>query len=411
MVGGPWRHSGIQSRQLSGNNSNQTGGKIMAFRGLPVVASIFAVAAALGPADAEIAVSSNDAHTITVNGQQIPPEPAAADTLSVIDISQYPPQVTATIDVPGSVVGPPYAVAVAPDESFAIVSSATKLDPADPKKIVPDDRVSLIDLAGGPKAVQQVTAGAGATSVGISPSGNLVLVANRAEGTVSAFRLNNKRLEPLGKVDLSNPKAGPSGLAFVSDRVALVSRDGDSMISVLRIEGDKISVDPRPLTTGVRPYTLGIASSGSLAAVSNMGRGDGDIDTVSLIDLSSEPFRTVETTSVGRGPEGLRFSPDGKFLALGLQEGTTTKTGSPFQTPNGRLVIYAVEGKSLRKIAEAPIGHWSQGIAFSRNGETILVQNMVERTIAVFRFDGQKLTAGTPIAMGAGPAALGTAWR
>ncbi|MEA2840450.1 MAG: hypothetical protein QOF41_1780 [Methylobacteriaceae bacterium] len=383
----------------------------MVFRGSTAIASIFAIAAALTPAGAEIAVSSNDAHTVTVNGQQMPPEAAAADTLSVIDLAHYPPLVTATIDVPGSVVGPPYAVAVAKDESFAIVSSATKLDPADPKKIVPDDRVSLVDLAGGPKVVQQVTAGAGATSVGISPDGSLVLVANRAEGTVSAFRLNDKKLEPLDKVELGNPKAGPSGLAFVSDRVALVSRDGDSMISVLRIDGNKISVDPRPLTAGVRPYTLGVASSGTLAAVSNMGRGDGDIDTVSLIDLSSEPFRTVETMSVGMVPEGLRFSPDGKFLAVGLQEGTTKKTGSPFQTASGRLVIYAVEGKSLRKVAEAPIGHWSQGIAFSKNGETIIVQNMVERTIAVFRFDGQKLTAGTPIAMGAGPAALGTAWR
>jgi DNA-binding beta-propeller fold protein YncE len=238
-----------------------------------------------------------------------------------------------------------------------------------------------------------------------------VLVANRTEGTVSAFRLKDKKLEPLGKLDLGNPKAGPSGLGFVSDRVALVSRDGDSMISVLRIDGEKISIDPRPLTTGVRPYTLGIASSGSLAAVSNMGRGDGDIDTVSLIDLSSEPFRTVETMSVGMGPEGLRFSPDGKFLAVGLQEGTTKKTGSPFQTANGRLAIYAVEGKSLRKVAEAPIGHWSQGIAFTKGGDTILVQNTVERTLSVFRFDGQKLTAATPIAMGAGPAAIGTAWR
>jgi DNA-binding beta-propeller fold protein YncE len=313
--------------------------------------------------------------------------------------------------VPGSVVGPPYAAAVAPDESFAIVSSATKLDAADPKKIVPDDRVSVVDLAGGPKLVQQITAGAGATSVAISPNGSLVLVANRTEGTISAFRLNDKKLEALSKIDLGNPKAGPSGLAFVSDRVALVSRDGDSMISVVRIDGDKISIDPRPLTAGVRPYTLGVASNGALAAVSNMGRGDGDIDTVSLIDLSSEPFRTVETLSVGASPEGLRFSPDGRFLAVGCQEGTTKKTGSPFQTANGRLAIYAVEGKSLRKVAEAPIGHWSQGIAFSRNGETILVQNMVERTISVFRFDGQKLTAGTPIAIGAGPAALGTAWR
>lgn len=383
----------------------------MVLRASSALALAFAVTGASMAARAEIAVSSNDAHTVTVNGQQIAAEPVVADTLSILDLAKYPPQVTATIDVPGSVVGPPYAVAVAPDESFAIVSSATKLDPADPKKIVPDDRVSVVDLAGGPRLVQQVSAGAGATSVGISPNGSLVLVANRTEGTVSVFRLNNKRLEPLDKIDLGNPKAGPSGLAFVSDRVALVSRDGDSMISVLRIDGNKISIDPRPLTTGVRPYTLGVGKDGHLAAVSNMGRGDGDIDTVSLIDVSSEPFRTVETISVGASPEGLRFSPDGKFLAIGCQEGTTKKNGSPFQTATGRLVIYAIEGKNLRKVTEAPIGHWSQGIAFSKNGDTIIVQNMVERTLSVFRFDGQKLTAGTPIAIGAGPAALGTAWR
>lgn len=383
----------------------------MVVRASSGLALAFAIAGASMAARAEIAVSSNDAHTVTVNGQQIAAEPVVADTLSIVDLAKYPPQVAATIDVPGSVVGPPYAVAVAPDESFSIVSSATKLDSADPKKIVPDDRVSVIDLAGGPKVVQQVTAGAGATSVDISPNGSLVLVANRTEGTVSAFRLNNKKLEPLDKVDLGNPKAGPSGLAFVSDRVALVSRDGDNMINVLRIDGNTITVDPRSLTTGVRPYTLAVAASGNLAAVSNMGRGDDDIDTVSLIDVSSEPFRTVETISVGMSPEGLRFSPDGKFLAVGTQEGTTKKNGSPFQTPNGRLAMYAVDGKSLRKVAEAPVGHWSQGIAFSKNGETIIVQNMVERTLAVFRFDGQKLTAGTPIAIGAGPAALGTAWR
>ena len=383
----------------------------MVVRASSGLALAFAIAGASMAARAEIAVSSSDAHTVTVNGQQIAAEPVVVDTLSIVDLAKYPPQVAATIDVPGSVVGPPYAVAVAPDESFSIVSSATKLDSADPKKIVPDDRVSVIDLAGGPKVVQQVTAGAGATSVDISPNGSLVLVANRTEGTVSAFRLNNKKLEPLDKVDLGNPKAGPSGLAFVSDRVALVSRDGDNMINVLRVDGNTITVDPRPLTTGVRPYTLAVAASGNLAAVSNMGRGDDDIDTVSLIDVSSEPFRTVETISVGMSPEGLRFSPDGKFLAVGTQEGTTKKNGSPFQTPNGRLAMYAVDGKSLRKVAEAPVGHWSQAIAFSKNGETIIVQNMVERTLAVFRFDGQKLTAGTPIAIGAGPAALGTAWR
>jgi len=370
-----------------------------------------ALLGAFAPAHAEIAVSSNDAHTIMANGQAVVANPPRPDTLSIIDLAQYPPQVKATIDVPGSVVGPPNSVAVAKDESFAVIASSSKLDPADAKKIVPDDRVSLVELSATPRLVQQVTAGAGAASIGISPDARLVLVANRAEGTVSAFRLNNKKLEPLDKVDLGNLKSGPSGLGFVSDRVALVSRDGDNMISVLRIDGDKISVDPRPLTTGVRPYTIALSSTGSLAAVSNMGRGDGDIDTVSLIDLSSEPFRTVETFSVGMLPEGLRFSPDGKFLAVGLQEGTTKPNGSPFQTANGRLAILTVEGKSLRKVTDAPLGHWSQGIAFSKNGETIIVQNMVERTISVFRFDGRQLTAGTPIAIGAGPAAIGTGWQ
>jgi len=370
-----------------------------------------ALLVAFAPAHAEIAVSSNDAHTIMANGQAVVANPPRPDTLSIIDLAQYPPQVKATIDVPGSVVGPPNSVAVAKDESFAVIASSSKLDPADAKKIVPDDRVSLVELSATPRLVQQVTAGAGAASIGISPDARLVLVANRAEGTVSAFRLNNKKLEPLDKVDLGNLKSGPSGLGFVSDRVALVSRDGDNMISVLRIDGDKISVDPRPLTTGVRPYTIALSSTGSLAAVSNMGRGDGDIDTVSLIDLSSEPFRTVETFSVGMLPEGLRFSPDGKFLAVGLQEGTTKTHGSPFQTANGRLAILTVEGKSLRKVTDAPLGHWSQGIAFSKNGETIIVQNMVERTISVFRFDGRQLTAGTPIAIGAGPAAIGTGWQ
>ena len=50
-------------------------------------------------------------------------------------------------------------------------------------------------------------------------------------------------------------------------------------------------------------------------------------------------------------------------------------------------------GTKLTKIAQAPIGRWSQGIAFSADGGTILVQNMLERDIQVFRFDGSTLAA------------------
>ena len=63
-----------------------------------------------------------------------------------------------------------------------------------------------------------------------------------------------------------------------------------------------------------------------------------------------------------------------------------------------------------RSILEAPIGHWSHGIVFSRDGRKILVQNMIEKTIQVFAWDGAVLRPERNISLTAGPAALDTAW-
>ena len=56
--------------------------------------------------------------------------------------------------------------------------------------------------------------------------------------------------------------------------------------------------------------------------------------------------------------------------------------------------LYAVDGQTLRKITEAPVAPWAEGVAFSRDGRTLLVQSMQDRKIEVFRWDGHKLTAG-----------------
>jgi len=372
---------------------------------------LLAATSLAGIARADIALSSNDSHTVLKDGAQVAPDPVPPDTLTVLDLKANPPRIVATIDAPGSVVGPPAAVAIAPDESFAIVTSATKADKAGQGGIGPDDRVSVVDLTTPPpRIVQSLTAGAGATTVRISPDGKLALVVNRTAGTISVFTLADRRLTPAGTVTIG-ANAMPSGLIFTKDgKTALVSRYGDNQIGVLHIEGTSIKLDPRPITTGLSPYMLDITADGTLAAVGNMGRGDGDIDTVSLIDLSAEPFRTVQTISAARSPEGLRWSPDGKFLAIGAQEGTTKPPASPFVRDHGRLLMFALEGKTLRQVAEAPIGRWNQGIAFSRDGRTVLVQNMVERNIMVFGWDGKTLTPGEPLAIGSGPAAIMTSW-
>jgi hypothetical protein len=72
----------------------------------------------------------------------------APDTLTLIDLKASPPVAVAEIPVPASVVGPPLSVAITPDESLALVTSAMKIDPADATAQVPDDPVSVCTVQG-----------------------------------------------------------------------------------------------------------------------------------------------------------------------------------------------------------------------------------------------------------------------
>jgi hypothetical protein len=78
--------------------------------------------------------ASNDGKVVLNNGTVSVPTNPTDDTVTIIDLGVSPPKVIAEIKAPSSVTGPPQNVAVAPDESFAIVVATQKLDPADPKK-------------------------------------------------------------------------------------------------------------------------------------------------------------------------------------------------------------------------------------------------------------------------------------
>jgi len=88
--------------------------------------------------------------------------------------------------------------------------------------------------------------------------------------------------------------------------MALVTRDGDNKISVLSIDGTKVEYTKRDINAGLRPYGIDVSSKGDFAAVANIGIGQGDTDTVSLIDVRATPPRVVETVSVGQTPEASR---------------------------------------------------------------------------------------------------------
>jgi DNA-binding beta-propeller fold protein YncE len=363
-------------------------------------------------ATAQLAVSANDNKATLDNGVNKVVANPAPDTVTILDLGGATPRVVAELNVPASVVGPPMSVAIAPDESIALVTSASKIDPADPAKVVADNRLSVIDLKASPPAViATLETGLGASGVSFNKQGTLVLVANRNEGTVSVFSVAGKTLTPAGKVKLGEKDSGPSHVMFTPDgRNALVTRDGDSVLSLLTVEGTKVESAKRDFFAGLRPYGLDISSDGRIAVVANIGRNVGDADTVSVIDMQANPVRTVETVTVGPTPEGIQLSPDGKVLAVVIHNGSGKARESPFYNPNGKLLVYRIEGFKPVKVAEAPIGRWSQGIAFSKDGRTILVQNMLERNIQVFRFDGTTLAdTGQRIQLNGGGAAIRTA--
>ncbi len=362
------------------------------------------------PTSADVAVSANDGKGMLVNGVNTVPDNPVPDNVSIIDLTASPPKVVATVTVPTSLIGPPQSVAIAPDESFALVTAASKLDPNDKKKVVPHNLVSVIDLKATPPAVVgSVEAGVGATDVAINPDATLALVTNRNEGTVSVFTIAGNKLTPAGKVTLGDAKSGPSSVAFTPDgKAALVTRDGDSRISVLTVDGSTVRHSGRDMFAGLKPYPLGISPRGDWAAIANVGMGNGDADTISLIDLTAKPPRVVDTATVGQTPESLTVAPDGKHVAVTVMNGSNKPPGSPFLSDHGLVAIYAVDKMKLSKVTDAKVGHWCQGAGWNRGTNLLLVQCIVEQEIQMFRFDGKSLEPAGAIKVSGGPAGLAT---
>ncbi len=362
------------------------------------------------PAAAQIAVSSNDRKLVLDNGTAKVVANPRPDTATIIDLGVNPPKVLAEIDAPGSVVGPPVSVAVARDGSVAYVASAMKIDPADPTKQVPDERISVIDLKSNPpKVVGTIIAGKGPAGLSLSPDGKRLLVANRSEGSVSMFALPGQDTRQLAKLSVGKDTSMPSHVVFTPDgKTALVSMYGEHTVKVLKVDGETLEDTKRDISVGVRPYPIAVHPNGKMAVVAHVGRGTGDADTLAIIDLARKPARVVGWVDLGyETPEGMMLSSDGKWCAVVAMNGSNKAKDSPFYNQAGRLLLYRIDGMKLTRVAEAPIGHWSQGVVFSRDGKTILVQNMVEENAMVFRWDGAKLVdTKKPIKLGGGGAAI-----
>ena len=131
---------------------------------LVLALSALALATTCVSSEAQLALSANDGKQPLLGTV---PTSHTSDNVAVIDLNHFPPRVIGTVDVPTSMIGPPLAVAVAHNGSFALVSNAQKFNPSDASKFVLDNTVSVIDLKDprNPTVIQTLQAGNGATGI------------------------------------------------------------------------------------------------------------------------------------------------------------------------------------------------------------------------------------------------------
>ncbi|MBK6472979.1 MAG: YncE family protein [Betaproteobacteria bacterium] len=382
---------------------------------LPVLGRTFCAAAAVALAACAVRpvaqeapsyfLSVQDGRAGLVDGKAVVRD--AADTLAVIELASGKLRVAHQVAMPTSLVGPPSSVAIAPGGRLALISAATRRDPADPTKIAAFDLVSVVSLdpsgSAPPLVSDSLRTGAGASGISINRAGTLALVANRVEGSISVLAIEGEQVQVVGKVALGD-KSSPARVAFTPDgRRALVSRDGDNRISVLAVEGRTVKLESRELSAGLRPYGLDVSADGKWAAVTNLGAGQGDTDTISLIDLQMQPPRVVDTVSVGQTPEGIFFSPDGRAVGVTVIDGSNKPQVSPYYG-TARYRLFSVENGRLQAAGEVAGGQWLQGSAFTPNGRYVLIQDAANRQLRLYRrADGALADAGERLQLDAAP--------
>ncbi len=357
-----------------------------------IVTGWVALGLAAAPASAQIAVSSNDHKVKQENGVNSIVDAPAPDSITILDLGQSPVKVVGTVaNVPGSVVGPPTSVVVTPDEAIALIASSTMIDPADKTKTKPDDRVSVVDLKG-QKVLDTLRTGAGAAGISLSKDGKRAYVANRMAGSVSILALDGNKVSLVKTVDLVPANALLSHLAVSPDgATGVATRNGDAKVAVVKIGPDSIA-EKATLDVAPRPYAVSITPDGRFAVVASLGDPKAN-GVFTVIDLSGDAPRIVGTVDIGHeNLEGGMMSGDGKWVAGVAHAGSTRPKDAPQHKPNGMLILYRFDGGKLTKVSEAPIGGWSQGASFSKDGKTVAVQNMNQKNIQVFRNDDGKLT-------------------
>lgn len=342
--------------------------------------------------------------------------PSGKDTIVIVDLAQpEAPRTVATFSLENSIVGPPTNLAISPDGSIALVAdSMTVVEENGVNKLVPTDRLFVIDLkASPPKLAQTVTVGKQPSGLSFSPKGDLALVCNRADGTISVLKIDGSQVTQAGLVTVS---PGVSHVVFTPDgKHALATKSPDNKLAVLDVDGAKVTYDKLDLPTYAFPYNVVVSPDSKLAITAdngNNGASDGSADAVSVIDLEGPHPHVIAHITVGDAPEGLAISPNGNLAVVANVNGSNMKQAW-FHHPTASLTVLKIDGKTVTPIKTIEVGAFTEAVAFTPDGRYIYAGNYNDEDFSILKVDGTEVvdtgkrfkSGGHPASARMGPAA------
>jgi len=320
--------------------------------------------------------------------------PPGKDTISIIDITnREAPRIVANLPLMNTIIGPPVNLAITPDERLALVANSMDwVQDGGAWKGVPDNKIYVIDLkANPPKHIATVQGGKQPSGLSINSRGDLALVANRDDKSITVLSIAGDQVKVIDTIPMGDIV---SHVVFTPDgKRALAAKFPAHKIAVLDVEGQKVTYNKYDMPVGLWPYNVDVAPDGSIALTAdngNAGGSDGHIDTVSVIDLEAPPPRVIDRVVVGDSPEGLAISPKGNLAAAVLIRGSERAWNSWYYNRNGSVVILKIDGKKVTKLDEVEVRGLPEGLVWSPDGKYLYVGNFMDSDVSILRVEDTK---------------------
>jgi DNA-binding beta-propeller fold protein YncE len=347
-------------------------------------------------AGAEVMIVGND-EKVMFDAAGVPQiGPPGKDTVSIVDISSPDsPKIVVNLMLENSIFGPPVNLAITPNGGLAIVANSVHhVAEGAGWKFVLDNKLYVIDLTTSPpNHIGTVEVGKQPSGLAINRAGDLALVTNRGDNSISVVSIQGKDVKLVDTVAIGEQVAA---VAFTPDgKRALAVKFPGHKVAVLNVDGQKVTYAKQDLPVGLWPYNIGVTPDGKLALTAdngNGGRSDGHVDTVSVIDLEANPPRVIDHVVVGDAPEGFAISPTGEIAVAMLLNGNDGPQNAWFYHKTGRVAVLKIDGKKVTKVGEVEVGGLPEGAVFSPDGKYLYVGNFNDSDVSILKVDGTQVT-------------------